>query len=273
VSEQDPYAYPGSEVLRNKPGFRDARQLQDFEYRRTVQRGLELIEQPVRGRFDLEHLKAIHRHLFQDVYDWAGQVRTVGMTKGASTFALPGMIEGYGRQVFDAIARDNHLEGLDKQAFVERLAHHFSEINALHPFREGNGRSTRVFLAQLAREAGYELDYSKVDASTWNEAARASFAGGLEAVTKVLAQIATPIRAIAFERDPPQEALSKHPELRGAFIALKAAERHAADSIDDPQSRADFLERTRESIAATLAAGKTVPEPSPKASKQPPRQR
>jgi cell filamentation protein len=262
--ERDPYAYPDLDVLRNRPGIRDAKQLQEFEYRKSTERILELAENPIKGRFDLEHLKAIHKHVFQDVYEWAGQIRTVQISKGASVFAMPGQVESYSKQVFDGLARDKHLKGMDKERFTERLAHHYAEINAVHPFREGNGRSTRVFVDQLAREAGFELDYSKVDAQRWNEAARHSFAGNLGPAKEVFAHIAVPARAAAFDRDTPEDALKKHPELRGAFMTLKAAEAYAAKAIGDPLSRSNFVRETRASIAATLAAGKDVPEPAMK---------
>jgi cell filamentation protein len=273
VSDRDPYAYPGSDVLRNKPGFRDVRQLQEFEYRRTAERSLELAEQPVQGRFDLAHLQAIHKRLFQDVYEWAGQLRTVGITKEASTFAMPEQIEGYSKQVFGAIAKDKHLQGLDKADFVDRLAHHFSEINAVHPFREGNGRASREFIAQLARQAGYELDYSKTNAKAWNEASRASFAGNLALVKEVFREIAAPTRAVAFEHDAPADALNRHPELKGAFMTMKAAEGYAAERIADPAAQAAFLAKTRQSIMDTLARGEHVPEPATKAVAKPDRER
>ncbi len=204
--ERDPYAYPDLDVLRNKAGIRDAQQLRQFEYRKSTERILELAENPIKGRFDLGHLKAIHKYVFQDVYEWAGQIRTVQISKEDSLFALPRHIESYGKQVFDALARDKHLKGLDTQRFTELLAHYHAEINAVHPFREGNGRSTRVFVDQLAREAGYELDYSKVDGHRWNEAARHSFAGNLEPAKEVFAHIAVPARAASFETDMPEDA-------------------------------------------------------------------
>jgi cell filamentation protein len=185
VSGHDPYAYPGSNVLRNKAGLHDPVQLQGFEYRASAERAIELDLEPLPGAFDLRHLCAIHRHLFQDVYEWAGELRTVSIAKDTSVFALPERIEGAAMQVFADLAKDGHLVGLVKDRFVERLGHHFAEINALHPFREGNGRSARVFLQQLARGAGYELAYEKTDAVQWNDAARQSFHGELRPLKKL----------------------------------------------------------------------------------------
>ena len=189
----DPYTYPGTDVLRNLPGIRDAAELQAFEYRRTAERSLELGESPIQGRLDFAHFKAIHKHLFGDVYAWAGEPRTVSITKGTSTFAMPRQIEGYGGLVFSELAKDHHLRGMSKDQFVHRLAFHFSEINALHPFREGNGRATRAFLTQLANEAGFDLDYTQVDAATWNSASRSSFVSEQAPVEELFSRLAKPL--------------------------------------------------------------------------------
>jgi len=267
-ADGDPYFYPDLNVLRNKAGIRDARQLQEFEHRMSATRQLALRDRPITGNFDLAHLKAIHQHLFQDVYDWAGKERTVILAKGGSLFALPERIESSGEQVFGAIARDNYLKGMDKERFTERLAHHYSDINALHAFREGNGRSTRVYLSQLAQEAGYELDYSKVSKERWNEAAKLSFDSDHKEMQQVFSAIATPTKAIAFDRDKPEDAVRKHPSLKSAFLTMKAAEIYAARVISDPASRDAFMTQTREKIHAILAEGKDMPEPRMKSRDQ-----
>lgn len=184
----DPYVYPGTDVLRNKPGFRDEGALRAFEYEQTTDRAAELSSKPITGKFDLDHLKAIHKHLFQDVYAWAGEVRTVNISKDAIGFAPASYIESYGRTVAADLAKENHLKGLDKPKFVERLANHFTEFNVLHPFREGNGRSTREFVGQLARNAGYELDQTRIDSSKdqWNQASARGRAGDLKPLDATL---------------------------------------------------------------------------------------
>ena len=110
----DPYVYPGTNVLKNKAGFRREEALRLFEYEHTASRAQELRKNPLAGKFDLDHLQAIHRHLFQDVYEWAGQVRTVNIGKGTLPFAQPAFIETYSRTVAAALAQENHLQGLDK---------------------------------------------------------------------------------------------------------------------------------------------------------------
>jgi cell filamentation protein len=112
-----------------------------------------LHESPVTPTYDLHHLREIHRRIFGDIYDWAGQIRTVAIAKGA-TFCLPQYIESSAAVIFDDLRDENYLRGLDRDAFTGRLAHYLGEVNALHPFREGNGRAQRAFFGQLTLDAG-----------------------------------------------------------------------------------------------------------------------
>lgn len=158
----DPYVLPGTDVLRNRAGITDARVLAGFELTASLARVAELERRPVEGDFDLPHLRAIHRHIFCDTYDWAGEIRTVDIAKGMY-FCRCDAIESESRRVFGAIANDNYLVGLSREAFIGRLADNWGEVNALHPFREGNTRTQRVFFQQLARVAGWPIDWSKLD--------------------------------------------------------------------------------------------------------------
>jgi cell filamentation protein len=174
----DPYLYPGTNVLRNIPGIRDLDQLFLFEANATHARHLELREYPTNGKFDPLHLKAIHGTLFQDVYDWAGQFRTVNISKGGHLFGAAAVIEMALHGILEKLPRENFLRALDREAFAQRCGWYFGEINAIHPFREGNGRTQREFLRQLAAQAGYSLDWRRVTRDTMIEASRESFATG-----------------------------------------------------------------------------------------------
>jgi cell filamentation protein len=149
----------------------------------------QLRERPVRGKFDLKHLQAIHRHIFQDVYEWAGKLREGALSRGGNLFAQPEYIVSSAKRAFGALSEENHLGGLPAAEFVERLAHHFSDLNAIHPFREGNGRALQTFLEQLAGEAGYTLDFTKVERAEWNAAAKGSFSGSSEPMRKIFERI------------------------------------------------------------------------------------
>ena len=159
AGELDPYVVPGSQTLRNKPGLQSEAALRAFEYERSAARSVQLQERPIGGRFDLEHLKAVHRHLFQDVYDWAGQPRTTGLSKGGSSFIRAQLIEPAGEQLAAKLEANGHLKGLDKATFTRKLTEHFAAWNSVHAFREGNGRALREFFGELARGAGYAIDH------------------------------------------------------------------------------------------------------------------
>lgn len=160
----DPYVYAGTNVLKNKLGLRDFDELWDAERAITGVAAAELEERPVGGSFDLNHLKAIHKALFGDIYEWAGTVREKGfISKGSSLFCGAEFIASYSDDLFAKLKAENYLQGLEREEFIQRIAFYISEINALHPFREGNGRTQRIFINQLARQAGWSLNFKTVD--------------------------------------------------------------------------------------------------------------
>ena len=165
----DPYLLPSGDVLRNRCGIADQVELADFELKASLARVAELTRCPVEGSFDLRHLCAIHRHIFQDVYNWAGKVRTVDIAKGM-WYCRVDAIESESRRIFRAIADDDYLVGRSREQFVVRLAEHWGEVNALHPFREGNTRAQRVFFEQLSQVAGWPIDWAKLDYRAFIEA-------------------------------------------------------------------------------------------------------
>ena len=173
----DPYVYPGTSCLRNRAGIRDSELLARFEANQATIITAQLELAPLPGRYDLEHLKAFHRRIFGDVYDWAGELRTVAIAKEHSLFALPEHIEAYLGRVFADLAEDHFLRGLPRPEFVERLTHYYAELNAVHPFREGNGRTLRAFLGQLARDAGYRIAWERIGGERNNRASAASLRG------------------------------------------------------------------------------------------------
>lgn len=185
----DPYLIPGTDCLKNLLGIRDPATLTKAEYNLSANRAQSLADAlgPNPG-FNLDTLKAIHRHLFQDVYEWAGKLRSVDITKGDSHFAPAMRIEAYAPNVFDALAKENHLKGLSREAFAQRAAHHFAEVNALHPFREGNGRAQKEFFRVLAERAGHSLDWSRVDPGEYLAACRESFHSSPDRLARVFAQ-------------------------------------------------------------------------------------
>lgn len=160
----DPYADPVTGVLRNKLGLNTAEELADAEREITHAALILIRESPVRATYDLAHLCAIHRRIFGDIYEWAGQIRTVAIAKG-NLFCLPQYIESSSAGIFRTLRGENFLRGLERGPFIDRLTFYLGEVNAVHPFREGNGRTQRAFFEQLAHDAGFTLSWQHLDAA------------------------------------------------------------------------------------------------------------
>ena len=173
----DPYVYPGTDVLHNLAGLQDADTLADREAQASTLRLAQLAAIRLEGAYDLSHLQAFHRFIFQDIYAWAGELRSVPLAKPGSMFALPTHIESYAKEVLRQLAGERHLHGLSRDRFAERLTHYYAEINAVHPFREGNGRVERAFLRQLAQDADHTLAWEHLSSKALVHASRRSFQG------------------------------------------------------------------------------------------------
>lgn len=170
----DKYCYPDSDVLKNKLGLQDEKELLEVEKELTVIRLGELQEKPLKGKFDFKHLKAIHKYIFQDIYDWAGKERTVEIGKG-NLFCTVACIQEFAGSIFEKYfaecfkAKDNFEE------FVRVLADNYGDLNALHPFREGNGRAQREFARLICLECGYDFDLSHTSHREMLAASKLSF--------------------------------------------------------------------------------------------------
>lgn len=187
------YEYPNG-VLRNLLGITDAEALNRVEATYAAIRAAELFEHPISGRFDFDHLCAIHRSIFQDIYEWAGEPRQVDIIKGSSRFAHFRFIESSAKTIFDTLAAEQYLRGLPGEEFAARAAYHLGELNALHPFREGNGRAQRMFLSALARSAGFDLAWERISAEEMTEASiRSLFAADNAGFERILRNIILPL--------------------------------------------------------------------------------
>lgn len=160
---RDPYTDAKTGTLENKLGITQPDKLAQAEADFSKLRIAELREKPLPGAYDLKHLQGFHQRIFGDVYPWAGELRSVDISKQGSMFARPDYIESEGKKIFGNLAKDSHLKGMDRDTFVERAAFHLTEVNALHPFREGNGRAQYAMFEQMGREAGRPLDFSRID--------------------------------------------------------------------------------------------------------------
>jgi cell filamentation protein len=182
---QDPYSDPVTGVLYNRLKLRSAAALEAAEREITHAALILLDESPVSPSYDLPHLREIHRRIFGDIYEWAGQIRTVAIAKGV-VFCLPQYVESSAAVIFRELHDEDCLRGLRYDMFVGRLAYYLGEVNALHPFREGNGRAQRAFFRQLARDAGFTLAWQHLDPVRNVEASAAIMCGDPEPMREML---------------------------------------------------------------------------------------
>jgi cell filamentation protein len=169
---QDPYCYPGTQVLRNLLDIRDAAALDLFEGALVAIRLVHLRENPIGGPCDVKRLLETHRRMFDGVYPWAGCLRrdTGTMTKHRTsgtivTYADSAYVEASIHDLFRKLEREEGLKGLDLDRFSLRAAYFYGELDAIHPFREGNSRTLREFFVDLACNAGYWIDWTQASDS------------------------------------------------------------------------------------------------------------
>lgn len=186
------YCYPNSFILINKLGISDQKALSEAEREITSTRISQLKEHPIKGNFDLRHLQEIHRFIFQDIYDWAGELRTVNIAKG-NQFCNCMYIESGFESVYKQLKADCFLIGIDSDFIYEKLAYYLGELNVVHPFREGNGRAQRVYIECLALISGYYVDFSNVTGHDMIEASADAFNCDYSKMTAIFEQITTPM--------------------------------------------------------------------------------
>lgn len=172
---EDPLCYPGTHVLRNRADIQNQDELDEFEQLMFDSRAREALPA---GMLDFPHYLSLHHHFFQDVYEWAGDIRAIRTGKGNNWFCYPEYIENEATRLFRQLADRGYLaDTADKDGFSAGAAWFLGELNAIHPFREGNGRIQLVFLTMLARNAGYKLNERKLRAKPFLDAMIASFDG------------------------------------------------------------------------------------------------
>jgi cell filamentation protein len=171
------YTLPDGETVKNKLGERSHDELETLEVDFVRARQNEhVLNSRIPRTFDTAHLKAIHRQFFQDVYEWAGHTRDERVPLSDGTIATEPLLHRPGSKPFASGAQiseslqslstrlqeQDYLRGLSRSEFATRAASIFGAINGIHAFREGNGRTQRIFMQELAEVAGYGLDFRVV---------------------------------------------------------------------------------------------------------------
>jgi len=201
--DNDPYINENSGILRNKLGIKTQNELNDAEARITSVEITVLTSDdiPPYDEFTEDLFLRVHKQLFEELYDWAGKLRTVELSKGETSFARLEHLATSTHELFKQLNKDEYLVNLDFEPFVEKLAHYYGEFIVLHPFRDGNGRAIRTFLAMLADSIGWHIAWDEMNAEQNIVASIAAYNGKEEPLQKILQNIVSPID-IFWGRDP-----------------------------------------------------------------------
>ena len=245
MNGDDPYLIPGTSVLRNRLGITDPEILKSAEADFHLQRQRE--GAPT-GDFDLAHARDIHRHLFQDVYEWAGQVRTLEIAKDGSQFQLSQYIETGMADVHRRICKDDYLRNLDVETFARKAGEIIGDVNYAHPFREGNGRTQLEYLRQLADVAGHPLDPGKIGRDPWIAASKAAHQADYAPMASIIRE------QVIEERDRRnQRAAQEHMRLIDAVIDKTL--------VDRPDAATRLRQEAEVKLEAMLKSGETIKPP------------
>lgn len=167
-ASNDHYCFPGTSVLKNKLGLQDEQILEQAEREITDKTSSDVIYRS--PPYDIEYLKSLHSTLFSPLYDWAGKIRDVSISKGGTTFCISARVVPEAQKLFERLEKDNWLTQLSRETLCEKLAEYYCEFNMIHPFREGNGRVQRIFFEHLASSADYNLDWFGITKEEWIQA-------------------------------------------------------------------------------------------------------
>ena len=192
-----PYIDPGTDFLRNEVSATSQEEINDASAELLPERLEDLADAPIRCTGDRAHLQAIHRVLFDGVFEWAGEFRTTDIDKQGTDFVPAAEVETALEQLFADLAAENLLRGLPREQFIGHLAQFYARLNYIHPFREGNGRTQRLFWGQVALHAGWTVDFVGMSRAANDEASRtASQDLGLEPLIALLDELTSPAPSV-----------------------------------------------------------------------------
>jgi cell filamentation protein len=229
----DDFLWPGTTVLRNKLDLRDQDQLEVAERGLAAGRIVQcrtVVPPVVTGAFDV---------VFQDVYEWAGQLRPVGLARPGVTFCRPELLESFGADIAAGIKRKDFLRGLDGGQFAELAGEVLGDLNALHPFREGNGRTQRVFMELLAAQAGHVIVWPADMADRNTDASIASFRGDSSGLAALIGDslVTPPVSGVQYtDASSPARGMAASYPVNLRSMSLDEVMRAAA-AATDPSSQ------------------------------------
>lgn len=234
MNPRDPYA-DHSGIFRNRLGITNNDELQHYERLLAASRVLELEQDPIDGQFDFTHLQAIHHYILQDVYGWAGDLRTSDTGAFGFPHARPQFLRNELDRVFTQIAAEPPST-TDQDAATDTIAAHWSELTLVHPFRDGNSRSQRVFFDQMFRHSGWAVDWADVNAAAAHAARHMSLYNRPDYLADQLRHAVHPVAEI------PDGTLSATQGTRSSLSAaehFRAMREHRAAGITAPYAPPD----------------------------------
>jgi cell filamentation protein len=182
----DPYVCPKTHILINHFNVKNQAILDLLEltfFRKRLAEGIP------RGSLDFTHYKSIHKHILQDLYNWAGVERTVAITNGERQYTMPERIAQCMDMILHSLKKDNHLRNLQTSDFVNKMAHYFIELKLVHPFRKGNDITLRLFTDEIAYNAGYSLNWDKIQKELYIKASLDGFDGKYDLIVQLFDDI------------------------------------------------------------------------------------
>lgn len=195
IFQNDPYLIRDSACLKNKKDITNINELEQAERRTTFENIRKVKKQ--NARYNLNTMKYIHRKLFSSLYEWAGEIRSVGISKKHTLFCMPESIEKEASKLFDALNNDFSVTGKfwSLEDAAEKLAYHYGELNVLHPFREGNGRTQRVLFEFIAQDIGYSIRWID-NSDQWIAASISAYTTDHEALYQIFLKMLEPAQAM-----------------------------------------------------------------------------
>ncbi len=192
-----PYLDPDTGVLSNEVAAETQEEIDQAADALLPGRLEALAQDPIPCTGDAAHLQAVHRVLFEGVFEWAGEFRVTDIDKQGTDFVPAAEVEAAVQRLFAELAAEDLLQGREREEFVARLAYYYAQLNQIHPFREGNGRTQRLFWGQVALHAGWYVDFVRMDKVANNEASRvASQEGDFTALVALLDEATRPAGSV-----------------------------------------------------------------------------
>ena len=179
------------DLLQNKLGISDPKDLKKAEQQIVSEKSAIILNEKPQNILNFDYLLHIHKILFEDIYYFAGQIRTIDIAKPDSSipFAYARFIDIEAKRIFSILNNKNYLSNNSKSEFAKEIAELSADLNALHPFRDGNGRTIRLFLIMLADNAGYLLDYSQVSSKELIDADKRAFDGDIKPLLNIYKKV------------------------------------------------------------------------------------